>query len=142
VKAAGFSPHAHHEKKLLITQLQAEAKHLERTPTAQDMDAASKAKRTVSTPTFRKAFGSWNNALQAAGLEVNSTRTRPTDCSRSTLIAQLQNEAKRLKRTPMLSDMEASSKAKRTASPSTFASKFGSWNNALKAAEISFHKKK
>jgi superfamily II DNA or RNA helicase len=135
LEAAGLGANKDYDKKTLIAQLQAEGKLLGRAPTSTDVMASSKARRTASNKTFLVMFGSWNDALTAAGFKVIER-----DNSREGLIAQLQSEAKRLRRTPFMTDMDVSSKACRTATGGTFMRVFGSWNDALLAAGLEINR--
>lgn len=126
---------AGYSTEVLIEQLQAEAKRLGRLPKSRDVKAASKIKRMATTQVFIKVFGSLKNALEAAGFSVNHHRS--TDLSESTLIAQLQKEAKHLGRTPTQMDVKVASKAGRTASANAICNVFGSFNKALEASGLS-----
>jgi len=133
--AAGFTVNVFRaDKSSLIAQLKKEAKRLGKNPTSLDINASSQAGRTASTTTFLRAFGSWGDVLNAAGLKASQ------NYDKSTLIAQLQAEAKRLGRVPMALDIIDSSKAGRTASTATFRTFFGSWENSLKAAGLAVHR--
>ncbi len=56
---------------ILIAQLKAEAERLGRTPTCRDIARSAKEGRTASSTTFTDRFGTWNKALEAAGLQCN-----------------------------------------------------------------------
>ena len=116
----------------LVAHLQSEKKRLGRTPTMRDAREASREKRGPSTQTIIRVFGSFNNALEAAGLQVGQRRSK--DLSKPTLIAQLQAEAKRLGRTPTLRDIKIASREQRTVSHGVFDRMFGSFGEALRAA--------
>ena len=116
----------------LIQQLRNEFDRFGRAPTGRDIDEASKEKRTASSNTFRQAFGSWNKALKAAGLEVLHRRSY----SKAELIQQLKDEFERLGRVPTTKDITSTSKENKTASSGTFQNVFGSWKKALEAAGL------
>lgn len=124
-----------YSRESLVEQLQLQAKRLRRTPRTRDIKEASKVNQTVSLRKFIECFGSFNNALEEAGFSVNQTRL--VDFTESSLIVQLQKEARRLKRTPSQQDIKVACKAKRTASAGVFARTFGSHNKALEAAGFS-----
>ena len=92
---------------------------------------------TAAWSTVTRCFGSWNDGLEAAGLEKNSDVGTYTP---EILVAQLKAEAERLKRTPTKWDIVCSSKEGRTASDKTFIDCFGSFPEALEAAgyEVKF----
>lgn len=71
LKIAGLEFNLVHrpERDILIEQLQIEAKRLGWTPSAVDVKAACKEKRMASPKVFVRTFGSWDEALEAAGLE-------------------------------------------------------------------------
>ena len=122
----GYTP------EVLIAQLKAEAERLGRSPFHKDIVNASKEGRTASGALFFRCFGSWNKALQAAGLEINLVSAYTLEV----LIAQLKAEAERLGRSPNVKDAIRSSIENRTAGYSAFLRYFGSWNNALEAAGL------
>lgn len=82
----------------------------------------------ASEPTFSDAFGSFNKALEAAGLSANRARR-----AREQLIEQLQKKAKELGRTPTQREVKQDSEM---ASVKSFERTFGSFNKALKAAGL------
>lgn len=81
--------------------------------------------------TYKRNFGSWNDALQAAGYELNNRTNIPE--------SELLEELKRLKgeigETPRAIDMEKEGKF----GWATYETAFGSWNAALKQAELSLN---
>ena len=79
--------------------------------------------------TYFKRFGSWNNALEKAGLEINVKK----GYTKEELILTLKNLSKDLKRTPMMKDLVP---RKDLPEASVFKDNFGSWNNALKVAGL------
>ena len=132
LSVAGLSVNqGRYSKRELIAQLKSEAKRLGKSPKVSDINEASKEKRTAEAGSFFNAFGSFNNALSAAGLSVNQGRY-----SKRELIAQLKSEAKRLGEVPTRTGIEKSSKEGRTASRYTFCNAFGSLSNALEAAGL------
>ena len=75
-----------------------------------------------------KNFGSWDNALEAAGLYIN--RQKYTD---EQLLEIIKEKAKELGRKPRRKDISQAD---------TIAKRFGSWNKALEAAGICASRKK
>ncbi len=110
---------------ILIHRLKALAAKLGRTPTSEDMNAAS---GMASGGTYKNRFGSWSKAVVAAG--INPTRVL-TNKTRPELIADLQSLTEALKRTPTGGDMDV---APGMACRNTYMREFGSWNGALAAA--------
>ena len=81
-----------------------------------------------SSKTYQKKFGSWNNALRAAGLEINAE----TDINKSDLIDELRRLGDELDRTPTSRDMSDKGKY----GTATYTHKFGSWNDAVQEAGL------
>jgi len=75
---------------------------------------------------YRQEFGTWNEAIEAAGLEPNLRR----DIDSEELLAELTRLSGALGRTPRQADMDERGEL----SPSVYKREFGSWNNALRAA--------
>ena len=125
------------EKNKLILQLKNEATLLKKTPTFRNINEASKAGRTDSPKLFKKIFGSHNKALVAAGLAVENIRAHH---NKEDLIIKLQQEAKRLGRSPTFKDLGKSSMEHRTGSATAYSTAFGSLNNALLVADLEITK--
>lgn len=104
--------------------LKALADDIEEVPTTKDMDAASEY---PSSTTYTKRFGSWDGALEAAGLE-HSTTTRYTDEELLTHIRELGDE---FNRAPTAVEMQ---KIDGRPAKSTYINRFSSWEAALDAA--------
>lgn len=87
--------------------------------------------------TYFDRFGSWNNALKLANLEINERK----DYRNDELINILKKLSKELGRTPMMRDLESK---KDLPCAEVFKIHFSSWNNALKYAglEIKYHYRK
>lgn len=81
-----------------------------------------------SISTIRSRFGTYNDALDAAGIEVSFER----DISTADLIEDLLNVAEKLGRTPSQSQYSEYGKH----SQSTQQRHFGSWNGAIRAAGL------
>ena len=123
-------------KEFLIKILKELALKLEKTPTSYDVG------RRNSVPdrsVFESKFGSWNNALVAAGLKINCYYRKWT---RGEIIEWLTCKYKEFGRTPGIRDFD---KDPRTPSKSTVRKLFGNWTNALREANIpvrKFHSEK
>lgn len=81
-----------------------------------------------STRTYSLRFGSWSEALQEAGLDIN----REQNISEENLIKELQRLADQLGETPREADMD--SKGKYSRGP--YKNQFGSWNDVIKEAGL------
>ncbi len=112
----------------LIEQVQMLAKRLGRTPTGPEFDADPSIPASLSTPIYH--FGSWNQFLEAAGLGLNQERLK---FSEEDLIDQIQMLAKKLGRTPKMDEFN---ECLETASKTVAVTRFGSWNNFIKAAGL------
>jgi 5-methylcytosine-specific restriction endonuclease McrA len=86
---------------------------------------------TFNSATLRRRFGSWNNALQKAGLKI----TKPA--SKDELLNNLKHVWDTLKRQPLIIDMV---KPLSEYSHEIYARNFGSWRRALEAF-VSIHAK-
>ena len=82
---------------------------------------------TFSSDTIVRQFGSWNEALNAAGLEIKIRK----DISKEELFENLANIWQAIGRQPVFRDVEKSSLSK--FSKGTYVERFGSWNGALQA---------
>ena len=108
----------------LLAALQELADDLGHVPTGAEMN--TEGPHWVST--YEDAFGSWGEALDAAGLEDPGVRGRPHDDE--TLLAELRRVGEVMEGTPAYSDMALEG----AHDPRTYVRRFGSWNDALEAA--------
>jgi len=126
LRAAGLEPTQQHRisDDELIDELTTLAAELGRPPRYQEI---SDRDDTFSTTAYERAFGSFTDALRAAGLPVNF-RAR---VDRDYLIDQLRELADELGRTPQYDDLE-----EYPTYPSTwpYLCEFDSWNEALREA--------
>ena len=104
----------------LIEELKEFAEGLGRTPTKREMDSSG----PYSSKTYHNHFGSWNNSLQKAGMDINETGS---NISREGLLKELKEFADKIGKTPTKREM--SNQGPR--SSTTYENYFGSWNNAL-----------
>jgi len=107
-------------KQVLITELHRLADELGRTPKQTDMTQNG----AHSTKTYQKKFGSWNEAIKRADLEVNEEQ----NITKSDLRDELEGLADELGRTPTSRDMAEDGKY----ATSNYSRKFGSWNDAVR----------
>ena len=118
---------AHSEEEIrevLIAELQRLADQLNHPPGLRDMSQHG----AHSSKTYQKKFGSWNNALRAAGLGINAE----TNIDKSDLIDELRRLAVALSRTPTSRDMDNRGEY----GTSTYIDVFGSWNDAVQEAGL------
>lgn len=108
----------------LIEELQSIADQLGRTPSSREIDELSSYSRT----TYQDRFGSWNDAVEEAGLEPGHSSTANIDDRE--LLEELDRLAVNLDRTPRQRDMERHGKY----SVTTYQNRFGSWNDAVRKA--------
>ncbi len=128
IKAAGYQPNSdrtYRSEEELREELYRLRDDLERVPTSRDMESHG----VFSSGVYRNRWGSWNEALEAAGL---ATRTQGQDISRTDLIAELQRLANDLGRPPKTTDMEEHG----AYSHGTYYNEFDSWEVALETADI------
>ena len=126
LEEAGLSVNKHHgiPKADLLAELQRVADELGETPRRREFVEMGK----WGYGAYEDAFGSWNGALEAAGLDVNHRQGTPDE----ELIAGLQQLADELGETPSAKQMwhlgDYDWKAYRRV--------FGSWNGAVRAAGL------
>ncbi len=123
----------------LLIQLKWLGQTLGRAPTMDVVRIASKAGLCAPTGSFERAFGSYSNALAAAGYKPDVNIKKPTEKER--IIGQLQRLAKQLKRTPTLRDIEAACACRKCVSHETCRRVFGTMNFALEAAGLRINKR-
>jgi Homing endonuclease associated repeat len=99
---------------------------------AEDVAAASKMGKAASPQVFLTRWGTWRNAMQAAGLRP----TRRSVPNRQGLIAELQSLAQRLGHTPTTVETAEASKQQECSHPATYQRVFGSWPAALEEAGL------
>lgn len=114
----------------LIDELVRLSNELGRTPTSRDMAKDGE----YGTSTYANKFDSWNDALQEAGFEP----TRERSVSREFLIDELKRVTEKLGKPPNTTEM----KKHGCYGVSTFSSEFGTWNKALKTADVGTNKEK
>ena len=117
----------------LIAQIRILATELGRTPTGREFDENP---NTASTHTATAHFGSWNQFLEAAGLEVNQRMYNTVTDQK--LIAQVQMLAEELGKVPSSTEFN---KDPRTPNATTAISHFGSWNKFLEAAGLEVNRR-
>jgi hypothetical protein len=107
-------------KSELLCELKRLNEELGRTPTAEDMWERGR----FGSATYSTAFGSWNDAILEADLDVNVR----SDIPEKELLEEIRSLADDLDRTPERRDMDQCGQFDST----TYKSRFGSWNEALK----------
>ena len=107
----------------LIQTLQTLQQELDRAPTVLDVRNLGEILPDVST--YERRFGSWIEALQAAGIEGAHNR------SDETILRQLARLASRLDRAPTKREVDADDT---TASSGLYRNRFGSFSKAVEAA--------
>ncbi|MBQ6486448.1 hypothetical protein IJI76_01835 [Candidatus Saccharibacteria bacterium] len=128
----------------IIAMLRALAEQLGKTPTQLDVEAEESV---LTVPKICKSFGSYNNALIAAGLKPNKVfgggrkprqaKGRETRFNKDELIKLIKLKAEELGYTPTWSQITLD---KRFPSPATLARLFGgTYNQAMIAAGLTPH---
>lgn len=128
--AAGFSIHRNSPNCLkdesLLNQLRKLRRHLQRVPTSRDVRLASKQGKCPNSQLLQRRFGSFNQALVAAGFMPSKQRVGDEK-----ILKMLKLLKKVLKRTPSSRDIVAASKKNLSASMRTIRRRFGSVQEAL-----------
>jgi len=109
----------------LLSELDRLADELDDRPTATDMNDRG----AYWASTYRRAFGSWNNALEAAGIDSSPSQDRQP-VSDEALLEELQRVGDLVDGTPNARAMEEHGEH----SPNTYVRRFGSWNDAVTKA--------
>ncbi|CAI6330960.1 homing endonuclease associated repeat-containing protein [Bacillus subtilis] len=128
LKAAGLtlnregSKTTPYTKEQLIEVLCKMASELGRTP---------KSKEVPQLEAIKRCFGSFNNALMAAGLPLNSKYTSKNPYKTEELIGEMRQRAKELGRTPTSDEIKQVSTIRR---------RFGRYNKGLRAAGLTLNK--
>lgn len=121
---AGINKRGEVPESELLSQLISLADQLEHSPTVEDIRKHSE----FGVTTYTNKFGSWNEALERAGLERNIQR----NITKSELTEQLIQFADTLGRTPTKPEMNK----KGPYSATTYQQKFDSWNEAIEQAGL------
>ncbi len=111
-------------QKELLDELVRLSNVLGRTPTSVDMESRGR----FAHATYRSAFGSWNDAVREANLAVNVR----SDTPESELINELKSLRDEFERAPKRREMDQRGQF----DSSTYSHRFGTWNDALRAADI------
>lgn len=131
--AAGYEPREPDSEvtdEELLDELERLADELGKRPTAAEMNDHG----AHWASTYRRAFGSWNAACEAVGLETGSPVAQET-LSEAELLEELTRVAEVCGAPPSVSDMRDEGKY----GPRTYIRRFGSWNAAVKAAGFEPH---
>jgi hypothetical protein len=126
LEAAGFEPRdpdSRVPKDNLLADLKRIADMHGSPPAAADMDEHGE----YWASTYRRRFGSWNDAVTAAGFDPQPESTPITE---ETLLEEIRRLADDLDKRPTFRDMEAGGNY----SASTYVRTFGSWSAALTEA--------
>jgi DNA-binding XRE family transcriptional regulator len=111
----------------LLSELRRLADDLARTPRLADISNKS----SVSTSTINRRFGSFNNALRAAGLDITKPHDQGPEYSREELLEQIRAITAERASPPSPADMNA---ADETPAVATYQRRFGSWGRAKRLA--------
>ncbi|WP_137284627.1 homing endonuclease associated repeat-containing protein [Halorussus salinisoli] len=112
----------HNQLRTILAEI---ADEIGRTPSQDELDRYG----DYASDIYCAAFGSWDDALQLAGLTEHSLHGAPT-YSTSELLNHLRDLATRLGETPTAREMNTNGEH----AVDTYRHRFGSWNNALQKA--------
>jgi hypothetical protein len=130
LESAGIEPELSqtgYNREELLESLRDLADRLGCAPRTVDLDDD---RRTPSSSTYRRHFGSWLKALEAAGIQPGPSQT---GYSSDELLASLRMLARELGRAPTGREMSAREDLPHA---STYWKRFGSWNAAIEAAGL------
>lgn len=128
LESAGYEPREPDSEvtdEELLSELERVGDELGDRPTANDM--RNHGAYWVST--YRRAFGSWNNALEAAGIDSSPSQDRQP-VSDEALLEELERVGEIVDGTPKARAMEEHGEH----GPNTYIRRFGSWNDAVRKA--------
>lgn len=111
----------------LVEELRRLTQELGKPPGRRDMDNLGE----YASSTYSGHFGSWNGALERAGVGINEEGTNSEDA----LLKEICQLEEKLGRPPTSKDMKSGGKH----CPKSYAQQFGSWNKALEAAGFDIH---
>jgi hypothetical protein len=124
-----------YSKESLLEQMQLMVQILGRVPSCKDCDKFCSEGVTACSRKFEKVFGTWNEAVKAAGYEPNR-QFGDLIFSKEKLIELIKEMHKELGRTPTVSDCKDRYQQNVFPSMTVFLYRFGSWNEAVKAAGL------
>jgi hypothetical protein len=132
-RAAGFIPRQRQKytRQQMLDQLRLLTVKLKRTPLARELIEASGRGECATIETFRRYFGTYNNALSAAGLRI-----RPRAYSRDQLLHSLRELARRLGHRPTARDVNQASQRGECPSAKTYDNWFGRLSAAIHEARL------
>ncbi|WP_423743545.1 homing endonuclease associated repeat-containing protein [Haladaptatus sp. SPP-AMP-3] len=131
VKEAGLTPRTRGVKVSedeLLRALSELAESLDRIPTSTEMAEQGR----FSPSTYRRRFGSWNEAIERAGLSETFDKSTPRRFSDQEMRDELRRMAGVLGRSPTSTEMDELGEY----SAATYRRRFGSWVNALADAGL------
>jgi len=111
----------------LLNELRHLADDLGRPPRIADVSN----KGSISTSTINRRFGSFNDALRAAGLDITKPHDQGPEYSREELLEQIRAITAERASPPSPADMNA---ADETPTVATYQRRFGSWDRAKRLA--------
>jgi superfamily II DNA or RNA helicase len=120
------------DRATLAKQLSNLAAELGHTPTVADVNAASSRGSGANYATFLARFGSFNEALREAGLQINVSERQP----RPVILEQLQSLARQLGATPTRKDIDRARAAGECVGMYQITAEFGSLTEALVVAGL------
>ena len=118
----------------LLDELDRLVDELGRTPSYNDMTQHGVYDYSV----YERRFGSWNEALKRAHLEINEQGPAERKIPDSDLIDELKRLASELGQTPVREDMSREGAYGYT----IYERRFGSWNEALKQADLAVRRER
>ena len=122
--AAGFTEHSYLSEAQLLQLLQEYYKEHNKTPSTREFDSDKKYPNTV---TYKRHFGSWNNALDLAGLPLKQRKPK-VQYSKEYMLSCIKAYVQKYKKIPIQAEFNAD---KNFPSAVTVVKYCGSWENAI-----------
>lgn len=132
LKLVGFETYKQYTNKELLDELYRFVEENDRVPTTSDFNSN---KNFPSSSVYQKRFGSWNDALIEAKIEINKICKYDNEF----LISELNRYTKENNKIPIEQDFKDN---KSFPHPGVYEKHFGTWNNALKEAGLEINKGK
>lgn len=125
--AAGFTEHSYLSEEQLLQALREYYKEYNKTPSTREFDSDKKYPNTV---TYKRYFGSWNNALELAGLPLKQRKPK-VPYTKEYMLDCIKAYIQKYKKIPTTLEFDVD---KEFPCAATVVKYCGSWENAIREA--------